>query len=68
MQISGLFSKKNIAVRYGLLDSFHSEHHAYFKFLSFRRSCIIFYVGKWKRTSPRANRNEKLVRYVSFPE
>jgi hypothetical protein len=34
--------KKNTAVRYGLLDNFHSEHPAYFKFLSFRRSCIVF--------------------------
>ena len=41
-----VFLLKNTAVRYGLLDNFHSEHPGYFKFLSFRRPCIFLYVGK----------------------
>ena len=41
------FFLNNTAVRYGLLDNFHSEHPVYLKFLSFRRPCIFLYVGKW---------------------
>ena len=57
----------NTAVRYDLLDKFHSKHSACFKFLSFRRACMLLYVKKSQRTSPQANRNEKLVPNVSFP-
>ena len=57
----------NTAVRYDLLDKFHSEHSACFKFLSFQRACMFLYVRKSQRTSPQANRNEKLVPNVSFP-
>ena len=58
----------NTAVRYDLLDKFHSKHSACFKFLSFRRACMLLYVRKSQRISPQANRNEKLVPNVSFPK
>ena len=47
--------------------NFIPEHSACFKFLSFRRACMLLYVRKSQRTSPQANRNEKLVPNVSFP-
>jgi hypothetical protein len=59
------FFKKNIVVRYDLLDNFHSEHPA---FCHSEHHVCFLYVGKPKRTSSRANRNEKLVRNVSFPK
>jgi hypothetical protein len=58
------FSKKNSVVRYDLLNNFHPEHPA---FCPSEHHVCFLYVGKSKRTSSRANRNEKLVRYVSFP-
>ena len=58
------FFKKNSVVRYDLLNNFHPEHPA---FCHSEHHVCFLYVGKSKRTSSRANRNEKLVRNVSFP-
>ena len=58
------FFKRKIVVRYDLLDSFHSEHPVFCH--SEHHVCFLC-VRKAKLTSSRANRNEKLVRYVSFP-
>ncbi len=63
-QISGFFFKKNSVVRYDLLNNFHPEHPA---FCPSEHHVCFLYVGKSKRTSSRTNRNEKLVRFVSFP-
>jgi hypothetical protein len=41
-----VFFEKSTAVRYGLLDNFHSEHPVYFKFLSFWRLCMFLYAGR----------------------
>ena len=58
------FFKKNSVVRYDLLNNFHPERPA---FCHSEHHVCFLYVGKSKRTSSRANRNEKLVRNVSFP-